>query len=75
MHMLKGTSTKKVQGQKRIAGPAPSEAAKKQPKKGVDSLITKAMSTKNSYFLVTGAVNSLQKKVATHEAPPKQISL
>ena len=74
--MLKGTSTKKVQGQKRSAGDGQEkEAAKKQPEKGVDSLLTKAMSTKNSFLLVTGAVNSLQKKVATHEAPPKQISL
>ena len=79
MHLLKGASTKKAQGQERSKSGGEVQDAKKHPKKEakkhLDHLLCKAMATKNQYFLVTGAVNSLQKKVASHEAPPEQISL
>jgi hypothetical protein len=68
--MLKGKSTKKVQGQKR-SGEGQEEEVKKKPRRHLDNILTKAMGTKNQYFLVTGAVGSLQKKVASHEAPPQ----
>jgi len=68
MQKAKGVQ-KAVQGKKRSrAAEGPEDDVEKKIKNNIDTVLGKAMRTKNQYFVVTGAVAALRKKVASDEA-------